>query len=97
MPLLYKGFNREVPLSSKMSDTLSEPLIEKDEAEWLESKRTTQSRVYIALTVLQAVTACLIPTAYYLGYQKGVEVVPKLLTHRRLFLLRLKDLLTVYN
>lgn len=80
-----------------MSDNLSEPLIEKDEAEWLESKRTTRRRGYIAWTVLQAVTTCLIPTAYYLGYQKGVEVVPNLSTHRRWLLLRLKGLLTAYN
>lgn len=80
-----------------MPDNLSEPLIEKDEAEWLELKRTTQRRGYIVLTLLQAVTMCLIPIAYYLGYRKGVEVVPNLPTHRRWLLLRLKGLLTVYN
>jgi hypothetical protein len=84
-----------------MADSLSEPLIEKDEAGWLKPKRTVQPRGWTvsALLLLQAAMICLVPGAYYTGHQVGRKALPRLPTHRKVAPFRPDDLLllTVRN
>lgn len=76
-------WNQKKETIFQMPDNLSEPLIEKGEVEWLQSKHTPRSRGWAILTFLQAFTLCLIPLAYFLGYKQGAKVLPKLPTHSR--------------
>ncbi|SPN99265.1 uncharacterized protein DNG_02302 [Cephalotrichum gorgonifer] len=58
---------------------LSEPLIEKDEAE-AKQKRPTRNLVKI-LSILQFISICVLPVLYTLGYKHGSRQLPKVPTH----------------
>lgn len=62
------------------NDDLSDPLIEKDEAELLQNRPT--SKLVKILFIFQFISLCLLPATYSLGYSQGSWQLPKLPTNR---------------